>query len=245
MLGKSHLFVAYLSLAYLSQKERHILYPRWGGIESGVTLSDEFRIMWEPVKSGSKSKQLVHRCYVDSNDPKNHGCITRASDHFEGCISFINDYLNGDLENSYNEVEFLENLGMFLGITSHHIADLCTPVHVGHKINYKKMGYSTLTKLHNKVERDILQYQNQACLRLSKPRLTEISDNFFWRIAKETYKNSFLELENIYEGNKLDDIVDMCSQVLTNAVRYTIDVWHSVLYNSQMTEKNWSLQPLL
>ena len=245
MLGKSHLLVANLSLAYLSQKERHILYPRWGGIESGATLSDEFRIMWEPIKAGSKLKQLVHRCYVDSNDSKNHGCITRASNHFEGCITFINDYLNGDLEGSYNEAEFLENLGMFLGITSHHIADLCTPVHVGYKINYKELGYSTLSKFHNKVERDLLRYQNQACLKFSKPRLIEISDNYFWRIAKETYKNSFLKLENIYEGNNIDSIVEMCSQVLTNAVMYTADVWHSVLYRTKMTEKKWSMQPLL
>ena len=58
MLGKTHQLVANLSLACLSQKERHIMYPRWGGIESGATLSDEFRIMWEIEEVGSDKKQL-------------------------------------------------------------------------------------------------------------------------------------------------------------------------------------------
>lgn len=92
MLGKTHQLVANLSLACLSQKERHIMYPRWGGIESGATLSDEFRIMWEIEEVGSDKKQLVHRCYVDSKDPKNHGCITRSLNHAEACIGFIESY---------------------------------------------------------------------------------------------------------------------------------------------------------
>jgi len=34
MIGKSHIIVANPSLAFLNQEERHILFPRWGGIES-------------------------------------------------------------------------------------------------------------------------------------------------------------------------------------------------------------------
>ena len=245
MLGKTHLLVANLSLACLSQIERHILFPRWGGIESGATLSDEFKIMWEPVKAGSKSKQLVHRCYVDSNDIKNHGCITRASDHAEGSISFINDYLNGDLDCAYNEVEFLENLGMFLGITSHHIADLCTPVHVGHKINFKDLDYPSLSKFHNKVERDIFRFQNQSSVKISKPKIIKISENYFWSIAEETYKSGFLNLEAYYKKKDKQSIINMSSQVVSNAVKHTTNVWHTVLYRTKMTEKQWSMQPLI
>lgn len=245
MLGKSHIFVANLSLACLSQKERQILFPRWGGIESGATLSDEFRIMWEPVEAGSKSRQLVHRCYVDSKDSKNHGCITKASDHAEGCISFINDYFNGDLEDAYNEESFLENLGMFLGITSHHIADLCTPVHVGHKINFKDLGYPSLSKFHNKVERDIFRFQKQSFLQFSKPKLIEFSDNYFWNIAKDTYKNSFLKLESYYQKKDKQFIIEMSSQVVSNAVKHTANIWHTILYRTKMTERKWTMQPLI
>lgn len=245
MLGKSHILVANLSLACLSQKERHILFPRWGGIESGATLSDEFRIMWEPEVVGSKSKQLVHRCWVDSNESKNHGCITRAIDHAEGCISFINDYLNGDLNGAYNEVEFLENLGMFMGITSHHIADLCTPVHVGHKIDFKALGYSSLSKFHNKVERDIFRFQNQSLIRLSKPKNIKLSSKYFWSIANETHENFFLHLPSLYRKKDTDSIIDMSSQILSNAVMYTSNVWHTILHDTQMIEKKWSMQLLI
>ena len=54
MRGDSHCFVANLALACLTEKERHILYPRWGGIEAGATLSDHFRIMWASIEPGSR-----------------------------------------------------------------------------------------------------------------------------------------------------------------------------------------------
>lgn len=245
MLGKSHILVANLSLACLKQKERYILYPRWGGIDSGSTLSDEFRIMWEIEDVGSENKQLVHRCYVDSHDSKDHGCITRVLNHADGCISFINDYLEDENGNGYTEDEFLENLGMFLGITSHHIADLCTPVHVGHKIDYKGLGYTSLSKFHNKVERDIFRFQNQASIKFSKLKLVEFSENYFWDIAKDTYQNIFLKLDEIYKSKDEQQIADISSKVLSNAVRHTTNVWYSILKKTKMTSKKWSMQPLI
>ncbi len=241
MLGKTHQLVANLSLACLSQKERHIMYPRWGGIESGATLSDEFRIMWEIEEVGSEKKQLVHRCYVDSNDTKDHGCVTRALDHAEGCIGFIESYSEEDS----TEEEFLENLGMFMGITSHHIADLCTPVHVGHKINFKNLGYSSLSRFHNKVERDIFRFQNKSSIKFSKPKIVELSDKYFWNIANDTYNNIFLKLESVYETKDEQYIIDISSQVVSNAVKHTTDVWHTILHKTKMTKRKWTMQPLI
>ncbi len=43
--GRSHRLVANTALACLETPERHILMPRWGGIETGATLSDEFRVL--------------------------------------------------------------------------------------------------------------------------------------------------------------------------------------------------------
>lgn len=223
MLGKSHQLVANLALANLEQKERHILYPRWGGIETGATLSDEYRIMWEPIEAGSQSKQLVHRCWIDSDNIKDHGCVTRANDHAEGAISFIKDHL-GELDDEEKEVDFLENLGMFLGIASHHIADLCTPVHVGHQINYMKLGYQSLSKFHAKVERDIFRYQNKSSLYFSKPRIINLSSNYFWDIANNTYANVFQKLESIYLKKDPDRIIEMSSLVISEAVMHTRDV---------------------
>ncbi len=179
MNGPTHRLVANLSLSSLDMKERHILLPRWGGIESGATLSDEYRIMWEPEAAGSKKKQLVHRCYIDSNDSKNHGCVTRAWNHAEGSISFIKGYLEDVDSMGYTEDQFLENLGMFLGIASHHISDLCTPVHVGHKMDYLNAGSKTQSAFHKVVERDIVRYSSKAAIILSNPKRVSLSKRYF------------------------------------------------------------------
>ena len=244
MLGKTHILVANISLACLNQKERHILYPRWGAIEAGATLSDELKIMWEPEAAGFP-RQLVHRCYVDSTDIKNHGCVTRAWDHAEGSISFIKDYYRGELDGSWNEIEFLEDLGMFIGIASHHIADLCTPVHVGHKINYNNLGFDSLKKFHNQVEKDILRYQHQNYIKFPKPRIINISKRYFWKIAKTTYNDIFLKLEGIYNSDSEDSVIEMASHVICNAVMHTVNIWRTILHRTEMTKRKWSYQPLI
>jgi hypothetical protein len=244
MTGDTHCLVANLALACLSQKERHILYPRWGGIEAGATLSDHFRIMWEPIEPGG-DKQLVHRCWIDSDNIKNHGCVTRALDHSEGSLSFINAYLKGELEGAYSEDEFLENLGMYLGVASHHIADLCTPVHVGHKLDFASLGFKSLARLHGRVERDIAKRADSSQVGLRKPQTVEFSPDYFMAIARETYDQSFVSLEAIYANDALDGLEEMASRAISSAVGHTADVWHTILESTGMTNKEWSMQPLL
>ena len=196
MNGDSHRFVANLALACLNTDERHIFYPRWGGIEAGATLSDDFRVMWEPESVDSLDRQLVHRCYVDSPNAQDHGCVTRSLDHAEGAIGFIHEQLAGTL-GGYTEDEFVENLGMFLGILCHHVADLCTPVHVGHDIDFSSLGHGSLKKFHQQVERDIDRYRTVARIQLVKPRRVKISKAYFRRIAETTYQESFLKLGDL------------------------------------------------
>ncbi len=245
MNGPTHRLVANLALSFLDMKERHILFPRWGGIESGATLSDEFRIMWEPEVAGAKNKQLVHRCYIDSSDSKNHGCVTRAWDHAEGSKSFIRGYLEDDDSMGYTEDEFLENLGMFLGIASHHISDLCTPVHVGHKMDYLNAGSKSQSAFHKTVERDIVRFSNQATIKLSKPQKVSLSNEYFFNIAKDTYASLFVNLEEIYAKSNVDGKVEMTSWVISNSVRHTANVWHTVFVETGMKGRKWSMQPLL
>ena len=78
---------------------------------------------------------------------------------------------------------------MFLGIISHHISDLCTPVHVGNTIDYKKLGYKSSSRFHNRVERDISRFSNRISICLPKPKTIKISKKYFWGIARETYDN--------------------------------------------------------
>lgn len=245
MNGPTHRLVANLALSCLDMKERHILFPRWGGIESGATLSDEFRIMWEPEVAGSKNKQLVHRCYVDSSNPKNHGCITRAMNHAIGSINFTELYLEDEDSMGYTEEEFLENLGMFLGIASHHIGDLCTPVHVGHKIDFKKAGAKSLPEFHKSVERDIVRFTRVAPIKLKKPKKISFSNKYFFDIAKETYESMFVCLEDIYIEGDTNKKIDMTSRVISNAVFHTASVWHTVLLKTGMKKRKWTMQPLI
>jgi len=245
LIGDNHVLVANLALVSLPEKERHILFPRWGGIEAGATLSDHFRIMWEPEEPGDTKKQLVHRCYVDSDDSKDHGCITRALGHSEGTQSFINDYIADELDGAYSEDDFLENLGMFLGVVSHHVADLCTPVHVGHEIDFKSLGFSSLSRLHTRVERDIGRFARTATIRLSKPRIVPIGREYFWKSAQSTYDDVFLKLAEVYSEPDPDHLEAMASIVLTVAVQHTANVWHTVLSKAGMTKRTWSMQPLL
>jgi hypothetical protein len=244
MNGTTHDLVAMLAMACLNTEERHILYPRWGGIESGATLSDEFRIMWEPVAAGKKERELVHRCFVDSDNPKDHGCITRALDHSDGSVSFIQSYLDGKLD-GYTEDEFLENLGMFLGVVSHHIADLCTSVHVGHRMDYKRAGARSRAAFHGKVEKDIERLGHRCSLKLFPAEMVTLSRDFFWSIAKETYETAFVRLEATYSDHDEDGVLATASSAISRAVRHTRDVWHTILSNTAMTSRTWSMQPLL
>jgi len=230
-------------MALLEEDERDILYPRWSCIEAGSTLSDEFRIMWEPRDVASQDRELVHRCFVDSDNPRDHGCVTRALNHAEGSVSFIRDFLNGELEGSFNEDEFLNDLGMFMGIASHHIADLCTPVHVGHKLDFKKVGAKSASRFHGKVERDIGRLAKRVSLQLHPPKIIEFSRDFFWGIAKEAYDSTFLKLEAIYSENDEDGLLEMTSIAVTSAVRHTRDVWHTVFKETEMTSRTWSSGP--
>ena len=235
MKGDSHCLVANLALASLPEKERHILYPRWGGIEAGATMSDYFRIMWEIEDVKNNRKQLVHRCYIDSEDSKDHGCVKRALDYSEGSIGFINDYTKDN--SGYTEDEFLENLGMFLGVVSHHISDLCTPVHVGHLINYKSLGFKTLARFHNQVENDIWKFERRCNIVLPKLVKVEINRDYFWNIAKDTYNNLFLKLPSIYNNKDDNPKVTMTSNILTNAIKHTTVMWHTILKETKMTTR--------
>ena len=244
MNGTLHRLVANLSLACLPDAERGILFPRWRGLEAGATLSDDFRIMWEPRSLEDRRRQLVHRCYVDSEDEKDHGCVTRALDHAQGSVSFIKDYLVGDVD-GYTELEFLENLAMFLGIACHHIADLCTPVHVGQDMDYARAGSKSAGRFHQRVERDMDRFASRASVSLPSPKVIDLNEEYFWGIARMTYDTTFVRLEDIYAGDDENAKVDLVSVVMSAAVKHTVATWHTVLSTEGMIDREWSVETLV
>jgi hypothetical protein len=243
--GVTHVRVIDLALASMDRKSRGILAPRLGGLEIGATLSDDDRIMWEVIEAGSSKRHLVHRCYIDSDNPRDHGCVTRACDHAEGSVGFIESYTSGELGEAYpTEESFLENLGLFMGIASHHIADLCTPVHVGHKLDYGGLGYKTLSRFHQKVERDLGRLARTSTIRLAKPVIVALDRDYFWTVAEETYSRHFSRLEAVYKSRDVGALQDLMSEVLNRAVQTTANVWFTVLKRGGMLTREWSQAPL-
>lgn len=243
MTSKTHSFIAKLALACLEPEEQEILFPRWAGIDSGATLSDDFRIMWDFDLSDSEKRKLVHRFYVDSDNLKDKGCVPRIVMHTEGVIDFIKVYEPED--EGYSEIEFLENMGMFLGIISHHIADICTPLHVGKKLNHKAASFKSRKSFHDRIEKDIEKYSSQAQLHLTPCVEIPVTEAHFEGIAIQTYQKYFLTIEDIYRNNNNSLIYEMSSDLINTAVIQTRDTWHTVLQVTKMTENKWSYQPLL
>ena len=149
------------------------------------------------------------------------------------------------LLDTYTEDEFLENLGMFFGIISHHIGDLCTPVHVGHHIDYITLGFKSMNRVHKKIENDIQKLSWLANIKMSRPKLVRLSKKYFWNIAKETYEKHYCRLETLYKKPEIDQIIEMASDTISSGVKHTRDVWHTILTRTKMTKRKWSLQPLL
>lgn len=241
MNGQMHRLIAEMSLAHLDGEARGILSPRWFGIEAGATLSDDFRIMWEPETAG-EPRQLVHRCHVDSDDRKDHGGVTRCLDHAAGSICFIRDWMEDPT--GYTEVEFLENLGMFLGILSHHIADLHTPVHVGHRLGPDQLGFRTVKAMHAGVERDMARVCKRVSVETTPVRPRQITRDTFWNFAEDTFNRWYLRLDDIYPDPDEAALEEMTSALLAASVSATRDLWSTILTDSGMTCRSWSTEAI-
>ena len=62
-----------------------------------------------------------------------------------------------------------------------------------------------------------------------------LSDEYFWNIVNDTYNNIFLKLEDVYETKNEPFMIDISSKVVSNAVKHTTDVWHTILHKTKMT----------
>ena len=154
--------------------------------------------------------------------------------------------MSGDMADAYpTEESFLENLGLFLGIASHHIADLCTPVHVGHKMDYRRLGYETYSKFHAKLERDLGRLARTSTITLAKPAVVNLDRDFFWSIAEDTYERHFCRIEDVYASGDAEALQALMSEVLGRAVQITGNVWFTVLKRGGMLTREWSQAPLV
>jgi hypothetical protein len=152
----------------------------------------------------------------------------------------------GDLRDGYaTEESFLENFGMFLGVVSHHVADLCTPVHVGHKMNYRRIGSTSAAGFHRRFERDMARFVRNSQIALQRPQRVSLEREYFWQIARATYNSFFLPLEDLYARQDEDGLRQVTSEAITCAIRHTANVWHTVMTESGMCDRKWYRDPLV
>jgi len=56
---------------------------------------------------------------------------------------------------------------------------------------------------------------------------------------------SLKSLNPFYKIKNEPAMIDVSSQVVSNAVKHTTDVWHTILHNTKMTERKWTMQALI
>ena len=64
-------------------------------------------------------------------------------------------------------------------------------------------------------------------------------------VAERTYESAFPRLLTAYGQPDSGPLIDMASLTISSAVMHTRDVWHTILVQTYMTDRQWSLQPLL
>ena len=112
--------------------------------------------------------------------------------------------------------------------------------------NTKGLGFNYGIRQHDsQVERDIDRSLFSSQIQFYKPKIVNLTKPYFKSIAQNTYNNHFLNIENIYFDKNKEEVQKMVSQILSNSIKYTTDVWHTVLSKSKMTDRKWSMQPLL
>lgn len=232
MKGFAHVRVAELAAEVMADDLRPAIGLLWEGIETGVTLTDEFRWFWDPDEQESViNRVLMHRCYVDSDSPNDQGCPVQIVRYAMGTPEFFELYAQGELDD-YGEEGFLLTAGAYLGVMTHHIADLHTPVHVGSQLPIASVGYSTNAGFHSRVEAD-LDYTARTVesIKPYDPQPINLTADTFLSIADWVYNEFYLKLPDIYgPPAPLNVRTDFFAGCVRSAARVTADVWATVFW---------------
>ncbi len=228
----AHLRVAALAADAMPAEHGTTMGRLWEGIDTGATLPDELHILWEPdEQEGVVNRVLMHRCYVDSENPRDRGCPLQIVRYATGTSNFVELYASGELEGVYDEEEFLLNAGAYLGMVAHHIADLCTPVHVGRHLDLSGTRFSSMKGFHSRVEADLDRAAKTVDTVLPyRSRPAELTHVHFEDVARRTYGESFVKLPEAYsEQSDASARVVLLAACVVNAARITADTWLAVL----------------
>ena len=232
MHAAAHVRVVVLAADAMPDRYAPVVARLWEGIEMGATVPDELRFLWDvDDQVGVIARVLMHRCFMDSDKPRDRGCPIQIARYATGIPGFFEDYARGELEGAYDDEEFVANAGVYFGFVSHHIADLHSPPHVGKSLDAKAMGFRDRGRLHARVEVDLDRAARSICtIAPYRPTPIELTTETFELIAESVYYEAYLALPRAY-GPKADAGLreDLLCSCVRKAAQRTADVWAVVL----------------
>jgi hypothetical protein len=237
MYRHAHLRVATLAAEAMPPDYTAIMAQLWDGIDTGATLPDEIGILWDTdEQEGVINRVLMHRCYMDSDKPRDRGCPIQIARYATGIPGFFDLWASGGLsgdrpEDAYDEEEFFVNAGSYLGVVAHHIADLHTPVHVGRNLDLSKTGYRQSSGFHSRVDADMDRAAKAVeVIRPHRARPVELTSTHFEHVAQQTYDDFFLKLPEVYSRQAAPSArAAFLAPCVVNAAKLTVDTWVAIL----------------
>ncbi len=222
----------------MPEEQQQFVSVLWEGIQAGATRPEEFRMLQGPEEQDGVERMLMHRCYVDSSDPKERGCPDQISRYATGTVSFIEDFAGGELEGGCDGTEFRRNCGSFFGVIAHLAADLWTPVHLGRRLQPSDLRYAHRRGFHWGVEADLEKAAATIEGSLEyRPERVPLDSAHYARLASQLYRRLYLELPVIYGKNRrAEDVRRFAEECIVGAACTTADIWHTVAASSPVQE---------
>jgi hypothetical protein len=113
-----------------------------------------------------------------------------------------------------------------------YMAGLCTPVHLGHRVDVKPLGLRNLSRFHNRAERDMAKFSKTVPVYLPRAQKTPITEDGFWSIAKRTHYDGFRRLAELYDEYRENERRSMALRAMSEADRHTVPVQSGMLARS-------------
>lgn len=170
----------------------------------------------------NQKKIPFHRYYYDEDSDKKGGLVGYLFQYIDGTINYIQD---GDINDG---IDWAGHLGMI----SHFIGDICTPVHVGSKLNKELIGISK--NIHSKIERDMEKYSKSLSIQeLPNPKTIDVSYDNIFSFGRNIYSKYYLNLKSIYSNNVVEA---MCYEIYQLAVYTNTRIWNTMLLSTGVSE---------
>jgi len=236
---KAHLKVCELARDAMPEEHRQFVAMLWEGIEAGATRPDDFRMLLGPDEgAGVARRAAAHRCYVDSDDPKDQVCPAQVSRYATGAVSLIERFAEGELEGAHDGARFRRGCGALLGVIAHHAADLWTPVHLGRSLQTSDLHHRHRRGFHFGVEADLEKAAAAIGEPLEyRPQQVPLDAGHYARLASRLYRRLYLMLPVIYGKSRSGEGVHrLAHQCIVGAACTTADIWATVAASSPVDQ---------